>query len=152
MLLVHLTVKEFHQAGLITYNMFLNIRTFPLEQVPFAVPVGHAYNRFVALGFTWRTRDTGYFFFDYFYDDARYTEWVDMEGFLPATKSGGEALAAANEDMASWIDILDSCKFYPTAKAEWADVKQGVINVEQNALLGGDVQELLDDLQAEIAG
>ena len=91
-------------------------------------------------------------FFDYFYDDARYTEWVDMEGFLPATKTGGEALAAANEDMASWIDILDSCKFYPTAKAEWADVKQGVINVEQNALLGGDVQELLDDLQAEIAG
>ena len=66
--------------------------------------------------------------------------------------SGGEALAAANEDMASWIDILDSCKFYPTAKAEWADVKQGVINVEQNALLGGDVQELLDDLQSEIAG
>lgn len=91
-------------------------------------------------------------FFDYFYDDARYTEWVDMEGFLPATKTGGEALAAANEDMASWIDILDSCKFYPTAKAEWADVKQGVINVEQNALLGGDVQELLDDLQSEIAG
>ena len=91
-------------------------------------------------------------FFDYFYDDARYTEWVDMEGFLPATKTGGEALAAANEDMASWIDILDSCKFYPTAKAEWAGVKQGVINVEQNALLGGDVQELLDDLQAEIAG
>ena len=82
-------------------------------------------------------------FFDYFYD---------MEGFLPATKTGGEALAAANEDMASWIDILDSCKFYPTAKAEWADVKQGVINVEQNALLGGDVQELLDDLQSEIAG
>ena len=40
-------------------------------------------------------------FFDYFYDDARYTEWVDMEGFLPATKTGGEALAAANEDMAS---------------------------------------------------
>ena len=54
--------------------------------------------------------------------------------------------------MRAWIDILDSCKFYPTAKAEWADVKQGVINVEQNALLGGDVQELLDDLQAEIAG
>ena len=85
-------------------------------------------------------------FFDYFYDDARYTEWVDMEGFLPATKTGGEALAAADEDMASWIDILSSCKFYPTAKAEWADVKQGVIDAEQNALLGSDVQELLDDL------
>ena len=32
-------------------------------------------------------------FFDFFYDDARYTEWVDMEGFLPATKTGGEAFS-----------------------------------------------------------
>ena len=91
-------------------------------------------------------------FFDYFYDDARYTDWVAMEGFLPATKTGGEALAAADPDMASWIDILASCKFYPTAKAEWADVKQGVISAEQNALLGESVQEQLDNLQAEIAG
>ena len=91
-------------------------------------------------------------FFDYFYDDDRYTDWVAMEGFLPATKTGGEALAAADPDMASWIDILASCKFYPTAKAEWADVKQGVISAEQNALLGESVQEQLDNLQAEIAG
>lgn len=54
--------------------------------------------------------------------------------------------------MASWIDILGNCKFYPTAKAEWADVKQGVISAEQNALLGESVQEQLDNLQAEIAG
>ena len=39
-----------------------------------------------------------------------------------------------------------------TTKTEWADVKQGVIEVEQNALLGDDVQTLLDDLQADIAG
>lgn len=75
-----------------------------------------------------------------------------MEGFLPATKAGGEAVAAADESMAAWVDIVGSSKFYPTAKAEWADVKQGVINVEQQALLGEDVQTLLDDLQAEIAG
>ena len=91
-------------------------------------------------------------FFDYFYDDERYTDWVAMEGFLPATKTGGEALAASDPDMASWIDILGNCKFYPTAKAEWADVKQGVISAEQNALLGESVQEQLDNLQAEIAG
>ena len=90
-------------------------------------------------------------FYDYFYEDARYSEWVLMEGFLPATKAGGEAVAAADEDMAAWVDIVGSAKFYPTAKAEWADVKQGVINVEQEALLGGDIQSLLDDLQAEIA-
>ena len=91
-------------------------------------------------------------FFDYFYDDARYSDWVLMEGFLPATSAGGEIVAASDPDMAPWVDIVGSCKFYPTAKAEWADVKQGVINVEQQALLGGDVQELLDALQSEIAG
>jgi multiple sugar transport system substrate-binding protein len=91
-------------------------------------------------------------FFDFFYDDERYSAWVDMEGFLPATSTGGEILAAADENMAAWVDIVGSSNFYPTAKAEWADVKQGVISVEQNALLGGDVQSLLDDLQAEIAG
>ena len=53
--------------------------------------------------------------------------------------------------MASWVDIVGSCKFYPTAKAEWADVKQGVINAEQNALLGESVQDQLDSLQSEIA-
>ena len=52
--------------------------------------------------------------------------------------------------MAPWVDIVGSCKFYPTAKAEWALVKQGVINAEQQALLGGNVKELLDNLQAEI--
>ena len=91
-------------------------------------------------------------FYDYFYEDARYSEWVLMEGFLPATKAGGEAVAAADEAMAAWVDIVGSSKFYPTAKAEWADVKQGVINVEQQALQGGNVQELLDALQKEIAG
>ena len=91
-------------------------------------------------------------FFDYFYDDARYSEWVLMEGFLPATSAGGEIVAREDPSMAPWVEIVGSCKFYPTAKAEWADVKQGVINVEQEALLGGDVKELLDDLQAEIAG
>lgn len=91
-------------------------------------------------------------FFDYFYDDARYSDWVLMEGFLPATMAGGEAVAAADESMAAWVDIVGSSKFYPTAKAEWADVKQGVIDVEQRALLGENVKDLLDELQADIAG
>ena len=65
-------------------------------------------------------------FFDYFFEDERYSAWVEMEGFLPATKTGGEALAAKDESLAQWIDIVASCKFYPTAKTEWADVKQGL--------------------------
>ena len=89
---------------------------------------------------------------DAFYDDEPYAEWVIMEDFLPATSTGGAIMAAADEGAAAWIDIVGSAKFYPAAKAEWADVKQGVIKVEQEALLGGNVQELLDALQADIAG
>ena len=91
-------------------------------------------------------------FFDFFYEDNRYSDWVLMEGFLPATSAGGEIVAASDPAMAPWVDIVGSCKFYPTAKAEWADVKQGVIDVEQHALLGGDVAELLDTLQASLPG
>ena len=90
-------------------------------------------------------------FFDFFYEDSRYSEWVLMEGFLPATSAGGEIVAKADASMAPWVEIVGSCKFYPTAKAEWADVKQGVIDVEQQALLGGNVKELLDTLQDQIA-
>ena len=91
-------------------------------------------------------------FYDFFYEDTRYSDWVLMEGFLPATSAGGEIMAAADPANAAWIEIVGSSYFYPTAKAEWADVKQGVINVLQQALLGGDAQELLDALQADIAG
>ena len=91
-------------------------------------------------------------FFDYFYEDARYSEWVLMEGFLPATSAGGEIVANEDPSMAPWVDIVGSCKFYPVAKSEWDDVKTGIIAAEQQALLGGDVKELLDNLQAEIAG
>ncbi len=91
-------------------------------------------------------------FYDFFYEDTRYSEWVLMEGFLPATSAGGEAMAAADPANAAWIEIVGTAKFYPQSKAEWADVKTGVIEVEQQALLGGDVQALLDALQSEIAG
>ncbi len=89
---------------------------------------------------------------DAFYDDEPYAEWVLMEDFLPATSTGAALCAEANPGMAAWIDVVGSSKFYPTAKAEWADVKQGVIAVQQEVLLGGDAQELLNDLQADIAG
>ncbi len=89
---------------------------------------------------------------DAFYDDEPYAEWVLMEDFLPATSTGAALCAEANPSMAAWIDIVGSAQFYPAAKAEWADVKQGVIDVQQQVLLGGDAQELLDELQAEIAG
>ena len=85
-------------------------------------------------------------FFDFFYDDERYADYMVFEGFLPTTQTAADLLAKDDDTFASWIDILQSCNFYPATKTEWADVKQGVIEVEQNALLGDDVQTLLDDL------
>ena len=91
-------------------------------------------------------------FFDFFYEDARYSDWVLMEGFLPATSAGGEIVAKADASMAPWVEIVGSCKFYPTAMGEWDAVKQGVIKVEQDALTGASVQDGLDALQTEVAG
>ncbi len=90
-------------------------------------------------------------FLEFFYKPENYTGWVSMEGFLPAVSSAVSFLVEADPSFEAWLSVLDSCQFYPTAKAEWIDVKQGVIEVEQNALLGGDVQALLDELQAKVA-
>ena len=89
---------------------------------------------------------------DAFYDDQPYAEWVVMENFIPATSTGGEICIQLQPDLESWINLVAGAQFYPAAKAEWMDVKQGTINVLQQALLGEDVQTLLNDLQAQIAG
>ncbi len=91
-------------------------------------------------------------FLTFFYDPENYVGWVSMEGFLPAVNSAVEALVASDPSFEAWLNVLDSCQFYPTAMAEWDAVKQGVIAAEQNALSGASVQDELDALQAEIAG
>lgn len=90
-------------------------------------------------------------FLTFFYNPENYVGWVSMEGFLPAVNSAVEALVAADPSFEAWLGVLSACQFYPTAKAEWDAVKQGVIAVEQNALSGSDVKTELDKLQAEIA-
>ena len=89
-------------------------------------------------------------FLQFFYNPDNYVGWVSMEGFLPAVNSAVEALVAADPSFEAWLDVLGGCQFYPTAKAEWDQVKQGVIAAEQNALSGADIQAELDALQAEL--
>ena len=91
-------------------------------------------------------------FVKFFYAPENYNGWVSMEGFLPACNAAADALSAEDPVMAECLGFLDACKFYPAAKAEWDQVKQGVINVEQSALSGGSIQEGLDALQAQITG
>ena len=91
-------------------------------------------------------------FFDFFYEDQRYAEWTRMEGFLPATSTGCEALAEADPTQAVWGEILESAEFYPAGKAEWSEVRNGVIDVLQITLQGGDARSLLNALQAKVTG
>ena len=89
-------------------------------------------------------------FLTFFYNPENYVGWVSMAGFLPAVNSAVEALVAADPSFEAWLDVLGGCQFYPTAKAEWDQVKQGVIAAEQAALTGADVQAELDALQAQL--
>ncbi|MBQ7562566.1 MAG: extracellular solute-binding protein [Lachnospiraceae bacterium] len=89
-------------------------------------------------------------FLKFFYDPENYVGWVSMEGFLPAVNSAVEALVASDPSFEAWLGVLDSCQFYPAAKAEWDQVKQGVIAAEQNALAGADIQDELDALQEQL--
>ena len=89
-------------------------------------------------------------FLSFYYDKENYTGWVTMEDFLPAVSSVAESMAEADPVFAGWLNVLNNCKFYPTAKTEWIEVKQGTAAAEQNALTGGDVKTLLDELQAKV--
>ena len=91
-------------------------------------------------------------FLTFFYAPENYVGWVSMEGFLPAVNSSVASLVEADPSFQAWLDVLGGCQFYPTALRNWDAIKQGVIDVEQQALTGGDVKTLLDDLQAKIAG
>ncbi|MBQ2782725.1 MAG: extracellular solute-binding protein [Oscillospiraceae bacterium] len=135
------------------YDVNWGVASIPANEGKASVSAG-VMDRFMCFdnGYTEAEMAAIELFFDFFYEDARYSDWVLMEGFLPATSAGGEAMAAADPENAAWIEIVGSAKFYPTAKAEWLEVSQAVIAAQQSALQGGNVQELLDALQADYAG
>lgn len=91
-------------------------------------------------------------FAEFFYNPENYVGWVSMEGFLPAVNSAVGALVEADPSFQAWLDVLSSCQFYPTAKAEWDQVKQGVIAADQSALTGASVADELNALQAALVG
>ena len=91
-------------------------------------------------------------FLTFFYNPENYVGWVSMEGFLPAVNSAVGALIESDASFGAWLDVLNSCQFYPTAKGEWDQVKQGVIAAEQSALTGADVRAELDALQTSLVG
>ena len=105
-------------------------------------------------------------FFDAFYEVETYSDYMVYEGFLPATLSASDNLAAnaenyivggtedktgSSEYFATFCATLPTCSFYPMQKAEWMDVRNGVIDVEQQVCSGTTTaQEALDALQASV--
>ena len=106
-------------------------------------------------------------FFDAFYEVETYSDYMVYEGFLPATQDASDNLAknaekyivGGTEDVtgnseyfATFCAVLPNCQFYPMQKAEWMDVRNGVIDVEQQVCSGTtDAQSALDKLQSEVA-
>ena len=106
-------------------------------------------------------------FFDFFYDCERYSDYMVFEGFLPATldssdylasnaekhKVGGSDATGNSEYFKTFCAQLPDCQFYPMSKAEWMDVRNGVIEVEQQVCQGQiSAKDALDNLQSSIAG
>ena len=106
-------------------------------------------------------------FFDFFYDCERYSDYMVYEGFLPATLDSSEYLASSaekhkvggsdatgnSEYFKTFCAQLPNCQFYPMSKSEWMDVRNGVIEVEQQVCQGSiSAKDALDNLQKSIAG
>lgn len=88
-------------------------------------------------------------FFDFFFEDNRYVEWIATEGFLPATSTGAKLYGETTGDLV-WNDILASSTLLPAHKTNWSDAKFGIIDVLQQSLMGVDSRQLLDQLQQDL--
>lgn len=104
-------------------------------------------------------------FFDAFYACETYSDYMVFEGFLPATldasdylaknaekhTKGGSDATGSSEYFATFCAVLPTCQFYPLQKAEWMDVRNGVIDVEQKVGQGlVSAKDALDALQAQV--
>ena len=89
---------------------------------------------------------------DAFYEDTTYSQWVQMEGFLPATTSANARLGKDDPHMAIWDQIMQSLKFYPSHREQWGEVKDGAVEVLQYTLWEGNPWLLLSKFQKNIVG
>ena len=86
-----------------------------------------------------------------FYVVEPYAEWVLMEGFIPASAPGGDLCIAADPSMEELVGMISTAQFYPAIDG-WDEAKFGVIDAQQEMLMGEDIQTVLDNLQAELVG
>ena len=91
-------------------------------------------------------------FLSFLYEPDNYAAFLEAAGgFLPATKSAGEAMSA-DPALAPFIEVLPSAIFYPGDQAAWPAVQGAIQQTIGTALAGTDKQQVLDQIQAAADG
>ncbi|GAB3723561.1 extracellular solute-binding protein [Nocardiopsis oceani] len=85
-------------------------------------------------------------FLDFFYQEENYSEFLELEGFLPATEA---AVDHMDDDplMEPFIESLPTSEFYPTEHPAWTTVDGAVKEEVGTGVQDGDPQEVLDEIQ-----
>ena len=91
-------------------------------------------------------------FFDFFYEDERYADWITTEGFLPVTSTAAKYMSKSNPMYNLWGNIVATARLFPSTKSGWFEVKDSVIEVMNAVLEGGNASDLMNTLQANFAG
>ncbi|WP_242903397.1 extracellular solute-binding protein [Actinomadura terrae] len=85
-------------------------------------------------------------FIDFLYQKENTSAFLKKEGFLPVTKSAGDALSA-DPYMKQFVDALPSSKFAPTSNPAWSAVAGAVKQDLGSSVAGKDPKKVLDDIQ-----
>ena len=87
-------------------------------------------------------------FLSFLYEPDNYAAFLEAAGgFLPATKSAGEAMSS-NPDLAPFIEVLPTAIFYPSDQAAWPAVLGAIQQNIGAAFTGEDSQAVLDGINA----
>ncbi|MDD7384542.1 MAG: extracellular solute-binding protein [Actinomycetaceae bacterium] len=86
-------------------------------------------------------------FFDYFYSDDVYTDFVKTLGFLPVTKTASQAMKD-DELIAEFLPQLPDAKFYPFTNPNW-QTAQGLIQSTIGKIATDDPKTVLDSIQKQ---
>lgn len=87
-------------------------------------------------------------FLDFFYQKDNYVKFNDNEGFIPATKSGGEA-AAAKPELKEFIAALPGAKFYPSTNPAWSTAS-GAFKQLVGQIQTKPAADVLKEIQAKV--
>ncbi|MBT2210844.1 MULTISPECIES: extracellular solute-binding protein [Actinomadura] len=85
-------------------------------------------------------------FLDFLYQKENTSTFLKKEGFLPVTKSAGDALSS-DPYMKQFVDALPSSKFAPTSNPAWSAVAGAVKQSLGSSVANKDPKKVLDDIQ-----